>query len=158
MKKKVKAKQEQIQQQVQEQVQEAIQEQTQEQIQIQTSLPETEFEKLEELKKEITENESQIIESEPKKKRGRKPKSETIEVPEIPEIDVSPILDIAVKRLPNPIPLSDTEKTLFNQTANKVFQKYSGNFKYIEELNLSLVLVSILYPRLTKTKSADEIS
>ena len=157
MKKKVKAKQEQIQQQ-QEQVQEATQEQTQEQIQIQTSLPETEFDKLEELKKEITENESQVIESEPKKKRGRKPKSETIEVPEIPEIDVSPILDIAVKRLPNPIPLSDMEKTLFNQTANKVFQKYSGNFKYIEELNLSLVLVSILYPRLTKTKTDNEIS
>jgi len=157
MKKKVKAKQEQIQQQ-QEQVQEATQEQTQEQIQIQTSLPETEFDKLEELKKEITENESQVIESEPKKKRGRKPKSETVEVPEIPEIDVSPILDIAVKRLPNPIPLSDTEKTLFNQTANKVFQKYSGNFKYIEELNLSLVLVSILYPRLTKTKTDNEIS
>lgn len=116
---------------------------------------ETEFNKLEELKKELN---SEVIESEPKKKRGRKPKSETIEVPENPEIDVSPILDIAIKRLPNPIPLSDTEKFLFNQTANKVFQKYASNFKYIEEINLSLVLVSILYPRLNKAKTENEIS
>jgi hypothetical protein len=104
---------------------------------------EPEIDKIKELQ-EQTENEI-----EPKKKRGRKPKSET-EI-ELPEIDLSPILDILVKRLPNPLPLSDTEKTLFNQSANKVFYKYSGNFKYIEELNLGLITLSIFYPRLKTT-------
>lgn len=110
---------------------------------------EPDFDKLEELKNEIEISENSEPEI-PKKKRGRKPKTETIEVPEIPDIDISPLLDIIVKRLPNPEPLTDIEKSLFNSSANKVFKKYSGDFKYIEEINLTLVLVSVIYPRLKK--------
>jgi len=122
------------------------------------SLLDTEYDKLEELKNEIT-SEGNQVETETKKKRGRKPKSETIVTPEIPEIDITPILNIVIKRLPNPIPLSESEKTLFNQTSNKVFQKYGGGIKYIEEINLGLVLLSILYPRIQKEqKQQDEIS
>lgn len=111
-----------------------------------------EIDKLQELKNP----EDVLSEAEqPKKKRGRKPKSETISEPELPEIDLSPLLEIGIKRLPNPLPLSELEKQLFNQTANKVFQKYSGGFKYIEELNLGLVLVSLIYPRL-KQENAEK--
>lgn len=113
---------------------------------------EPELDKLQEMKESPEVIESEII---PKKKRGRKPKSETEPIPEIPEIDLSPLLEIGIKRLPNPIALSDLEKQLFNQTANKVFQKYSGGFKYIEELNLGLVLISLIYPRLSKEKEKE---
>lgn len=114
---------------------------------------EPELDKLKEL------NNPEIVEQggePPKKKRGRKPKSETETSVEVPEIDLSPLLEIAIKRLPNPIPLSDIEKSLFNQSANKVFQKYSGNFKYIEELNFGLILISVIYPRIKPEKVNNE--
>lgn len=121
---------------------------------------ETEYDKIENIlnnnienEQNNIENEQNNVETEPKKKRGRKRKG-IIEIEELqPEIDLTPILEIAIKRLPNPEPLTDIEKGLFNSTANKVFQKYSVGFKYIEEVNLSLVLISIIYPRLKKNES-----
>ena len=113
----------------------------------------TEYDKIEELKVE-----SEQVEQEPiKRKRGRPKKSETEVIePQLPEINVAPLANIIIDRLPNPLPLTDSESSVLNSTFNKVLQKYSGNIKYIEEINLSLVLVGILLPRLKKNKAPDE--
>ena len=113
----------------------------------------TEYDKIEELKVE-----SEQVEQEPvKRKRGRPRKTETEVIePQLPDINVAPVFNIIIDRLPNPLPLSESESSVLNSTFNKVLQKYSGNIKYIEEINLSLVLVGILLPRLKKNKAPDE--
>ena len=114
----------------------------------------SDYEKIEELKIETDQ-----VETEPtiKRKRGRPKKTETEVIePQLPEINVAPLANIIIDRLPNPLPLTDSESSVLNSTFNKVLQKYSSNIKYIEEINLSLVLVGILLPRLKKNKAPDE--
>ena len=114
----------------------------------------SDYEKIEELK-----NETEQVENEPtiKRKRGRPKKTETEAMePQLPDINVAPVFNIIIDRLPNPLPLSESESSVLNSTFNKVLQKYSSNIKYIEEINLSLVLVGILLPRLKKNKAPDE--
>ena len=113
----------------------------------------SDYDKIEELKIE-----SEQVEQEPiKRKRGRPKKTETEVIePQLPEINVAPVFNIVIERLPNPLPLTESESSVLNSTFNKVLQKYSGNIKYIEEINLSLVLVGILLPRLKKNKAPDE--
>ena len=114
----------------------------------------SDYEKIEELKVE-----TEQVQTEPtiKRKRGRPKKTETEVIePQLPEINVAPVFNIVIERLPNPLPLSESESSVLNSTFNKVLQKYSGDIKYIEEINLSLVLIGIILPRLKKNKAPDE--
>ena len=113
----------------------------------------SDYDKIEELKVE-----SEQVEQEPiKRKRGRPKKTETEQVePQLPDIDIAPVFNVLIKRLPNPLPLTETESALLNSTFNKVLRKYSGNIKYIEEINLSLVLIGIFLPRLKKSNDSNE--
>lgn len=145
---------------LQEKTQETTQETNQNQTQTQTSYNlEPDFDKLQEMKEELiqetlVESETQS-DTEPKKRKGRRKKSEIEEI-SLPEIDFSILFDILIKRLPNPEPLTETEKVLVNNSANKVYQKYAGNFQYADEINLGLVLLAVIYPRLKKLSETSE--
>jgi hypothetical protein len=92
------------------------------------------------------------------KKRGRPSKTETEKNnPLKPSLTIplSPIIDLIVLRLPNPLPLSTMEKSLIDDSGNKLLEKYSTNIKFLEEIQFSILLFGVLYPRL-KTKSVNE--
>lgn len=118
--------------------------------------------KLNEIIEIETENESV---NPPVKKRGRgRPPKNTVSKNDIPdkveteeslELPLGVVLDIIVKRLPNPVPLSETEKKYIDETGNKVLQKYLGKSKYNDEIALGTVLISVLYPRLIKEKKKE---
>lgn len=130
------------------------QETLQEENQSQTSYDEPDFEKLQQMKDEL--NQESESEKPQKKKRGRPKKSEIeIEQP-LPDIDFSILVDLLITRLPNPQPLSESEKTLINSSGNKVFRKYFDNVKYSEEITLGIILFSIIYPRLKPSKKPNE--
>lgn len=111
-----------------------------------------------ELKNKVEEIKSVLPEIEETKKRGRKKggtnKPKEIQVSEkLPVFPLSPIFEIIIARLPNPIPLSETEKTLIDENSSAVINKYMTDTKYKEEILLGLVLGTVFYPRL-KTNEA----
>ncbi len=62
---------------------------------------------------------------------------------------LSTLADVAVLRLPNPIPLSDMEKTLLASSAQKLAEKYSDKIGiYGEETAFIFSIGMILAPRL----------
>ena len=89
-------------------------------------------------------------------KKPRKKKEEVLREENFSQSAVlvgSLALDIIVRRLPNPIPLTEFEKTAFDKTFSDLVKKY---FQYVsrfgEELAFILVAVTVLAPRLPKKK------
>jgi hypothetical protein len=90
------------------------------------------------------------------KKRGR-PKKEPVQskIEEIKKpvvIPIAPLLSIIIQRLPNPIPLTSIESELINDAGNKLAEKYADNVKYLEEIQFSILLIGVLYPRIKTNK------
>jgi hypothetical protein len=62
-------------------------------------------------------------------------------------------MDLLVKRLPNPIPLSNEEKEIAKNAFSPLAKKYAGRFiKFGEEINFAVCLVIILSTRIKPVK------
>lgn len=103
-----------------------------------------------------TETETEIKTEKRGRKKGSKNKTE-VETEPIPDIDFSVLFDIIIKRLNNPIPLTETEKFLINNSSNKVFKKYIPETRYNDEISLGIVLISVFYPRLKKNYKVETV-
>ena len=124
----------------------------------------------EDLNKKIEDIEKQP----PAKKRGRPPKVKTDatnktliidEPPKLPSEELTQaikqlggiILDLAAPRLPNPVPFTEQEKKLFNNSLSKVALKYTVNVgKWEEETALLLVTLVLFYPRVKPKKETEK--
>lgn len=99
--------------------------------------------------------EEKIAETETGKKRGRPKKDTTQKIEEIKKpvvIPIAPLLNIIIQRLPNPLPLTQMESDLINDAGNKLAEKYADNVKYLEEIQFSVLLIGVLYPRIKTNK------
>jgi hypothetical protein len=101
-------------------------------------------------------NTNETIEPEKVERRGRPKKDKQAEkiTPQI-VIPIAPIIDIIVTRLPNPLPLTNMEKEYINEAGNKLAEKYSNNIKYLEEIQFSVLLFGVIYPRLRKPETIE---
>lgn len=107
-----------------------------------------------------TEYKEEVLQEEPKKRgRPRKNKKVEEENTEAKEFSnniqgfASLGLEIIIKRLPNPVPLTEIEKTNFDIACNRIVLKYFDKIeKYNEEFALLTILSIILFPRLKKNK------
>lgn len=89
------------------------------------------------------------------KKRGRPKGSinkKTKEQEKI-TIPVSLLIGIIVDRMPNPIPLSETERNTLDKTGTEVFNKYIDRFNYFEETVFAGTLLAVIYPRVQKVEN-----
>lgn len=112
------------------------------------------------------------IEQQPKKKRGRRPKTltEKVNINDEAKINeakksfasgisfsVNTMLSILIERMPNPKPLTSDEKKLLNDAVIPVSEKYFSSLsKYGLEVNLLLVLGLTIYPRILPIKKEKE--
>lgn len=110
-----------------------------------------------ELKNKISEIKEILPELEEPKKRGRKKGVPNKPKETLPEsvYTISPIFDIIINRLPNPIQLTDSEKNLLDNTTSSLINKYISTVDYKEEILAGLVLLTIFYPRLNVPKGND---
>lgn len=114
--------------------------------------PVNDNEVLKEKLQEVINDTQDLQTNEPEQKKRGRPKKidKPIEENKPIVIPIAPIIDIIVQRLPNPIPLSNTEKEYINDAGNKLAEKYSTNIKYLEEIQFSVLLFGVIYPRLKK--------
>lgn len=62
-------------------------------------------------------------------------------------------MEILCERLPNPKPITQTEKAMFSKTTTAMVEKYLPYVStYAVEFGFGLCLIEILYPRLQKKK------
>lgn len=112
---------------------------------------------------EVVNDETQNSIIEEKKKRGRKSNAEKLaEMQEQQKqnqinfpIDV--FVDMLIKRMPNPIPLSDSEKIMINDSGNVIVNKYGSNFKYWEETQFAGTMLAVFYSRYTTPQLQKDI-
>lgn len=114
----------------------------------------------EKLKEVIATEESKQPEiKEGEKKRGRPKGSTSNKTDENKQpsiiIPIAPIIDLFVRRMPNPIPLTSTEKEYLNEAGNKLIEKYSDKIDYLEEIQFSILIFGVVYPRLKKPESEE---
>jgi hypothetical protein len=103
---------------------------------------------------DINTNETTEPEKVERRGRPRKDKQQENNKPSI-VIPIAPIIDIIVSRLPNPLPLTNMEKEYINDAGNKLAEKYSNNIKYLEEIQFSVLLFGVIYPRLRKPETIE---
>jgi hypothetical protein len=84
-------------------------------------------------------------------RRGRKPKAETQQADMLASTAVPAIgllLDFVAKRMPNPIPVEDSEKELIGKAVESVTRKYAPTLAgYSEEAALLFALAVFFVPR-----------
>lgn len=101
--------------------------------------------------------------TEVKEKTTRKPRVKKID-PETEQqansfgLMFSSVMDMVVSRLPKPIPLSETEKMLLNQSATALTKKHAEKIlMFGEEIGFAVTLFLVLQPRLKSEKKSEEI-
>jgi hypothetical protein len=92
-----------------------------------------------------------------KKRRGRPRKNNNEEFEQTqPNVNINFdfIFDIVVERLPNKVPLNDSERKNLNDVTNAIVNKYLPMVAgYDIEISFILVVSSVILPRLQKPKN-----
>jgi len=103
---------------------------------------------------QIEEEYKEAVEEKPKRRRSRKKEIEEEQVKQTAEGFVligNTFIDFVVPRLPNPIPVSESERELWNKTFSAVAEKYAAYVsKFGAEISFVIASIMIFAPRMQK--------
>jgi len=107
---------------------------------------------LQEKLNQIEEEYKEAVEEKPKRRRSKKKEAEEEQLKQTVEGFVligNTFIDFIVPRLPNPIPVSDSERELWNKTFSAVAEKYAAYAaRFGAEISFVIASIMIFAPRM----------
>jgi hypothetical protein len=111
---------------------------------------------LQEKLNQIEEEYKEAAEEKPKRRRSKRKEIEEEQIKQTTEGFVligNTFIDFIVPRLPNPIPVSDSERELWNKTFSAVAEKYAAYVsRFGAEISFVIASIMIFAPRMQKNE------